>query len=80
MEDEFFSSLHDEEIKKVVYKIIDKSLLLSFIGGALLGIVPFVFSSSWKLVSFVFVGASLIAYFAARYSGLKFLFTEDEEE
>ena len=77
---DLISSLQDNEIKTVIYRMIDRSLLLSFIGGVFLGILPFLFLGSWVITSIFCFGVSLMLFFLARYLGLKFLFIDKEEE
>ena len=80
LENELTSSLQDDEIKTVIYGMIDRSLFLSFIGGVFLGILPFLFLSNWVITSIFCLGVSLMLFFLARYSGLKFLFEEESDE
>ena len=66
--------------KREVYKIIDKSLFVSFLGGVLLGVVPFLFSSDMYVLSIISSIVSLALYFCSRYLGLNFLFEGDDDD
>ena len=78
LENELILSLQDEEIRKIIYGKIDKSILLSFIGGVSLGSIPYLFSGKWTFAWISCLVISLIMFFLARYSGLKFLFYEED--
>ena len=71
-------SSDDEKLMGTIYSKIDRGLLFSFIGGVFLGITPYVYSGSWKHTSALFILLSLIMFFTARYTGLKFLFFNKE--
>jgi len=64
----------DEEVKKKVYKLIDRSLTKSFIGGVLLGLFPFLSSQPLYWLSYVGLVLSCVIFFISRYLGLGFLF------
>ena len=80
MKNKIPSRVSEGFIKKVVYNLVDRSILLSFIGGVLLGIVPFFLVTELFFVSGLCVLFSLVIFFGARYSGLKFLFIDGDEE
>ena len=80
MEDEATISFGGTGVKKEVYKMIDKSLFVSFVGGVLLGAVPFLFLSDMYVLSVISSIMSLALYFSSRYLGLNFLFEGDDDD
>lgn len=73
-------SICNDDIRRAIYKIIDRSLALAFIGGVLLGIIPFMISGDWRISSVFCLIFSLIIFFVARYSGLKILFKPNKDD
>jgi VIT1/CCC1 family predicted Fe2+/Mn2+ transporter len=80
MEEEAAISFKGTGMKREVYKLIDKSLFVSFLGGVLLGIVPFLFLSDLYILSIISSVISLALYFSSRYLGLNFLFEGDDDD
>ena len=70
--------LKDEQMRKEIYKLIDKSIYRSFLGGVLLGLYPFLNNNDWFLVSVIALVVSLLVFFSSRYMGLRFLFAQED--
>ena len=76
-----FAGLIDaQEYKEYIYKKIDKSLTLSFIGGVSLGLGAFFSIVGYNFIALVVIVLSLVIFFASRFNGLRFIFEGDEEE
>jgi len=80
MEEEAAISFKGTGMKREVYKLIDKSLFVSFLGGVSLGIIPFLFLSGMYVLSIIGSIMSLGLYFCSRYLGLNFLFEGDDDD
>jgi len=64
----------EENLRSAIYNSIDKSLFLSFVGGAFLGVAIFFFGRGRMGMSSLFFLFSLVFFFVSRYFGLNFLF------
>ena len=68
--------IETEEEKKKIYDKIDHGMAKAFISGAIFGTLPYMGDISFFLI--MGVGAiSLVLFYYARISGLKFLFSKE---
>ena len=71
-------SIGNADTREFIYKKIDKSLTVSFLGGAMIGASLLLYDNGYNLLAFCAMGASLGLFFFSRFNGLRFLFEGDE--
>jgi glucan phosphoethanolaminetransferase (alkaline phosphatase superfamily) len=81
VKEECFEIVASAEQKKFMYRKIDTGIILAFFSGAILtaGIL-FSLVLDRPVLGFIFIFASFISFYTARYLGLRMLFNEDDEE